>query len=158
LNGINGGVASGVSFPGSGSNPFRVASLTGFDVPASGGELTATAAGQATADSGPQFGVLWIEIDGTGACGAATAPPGTAVYETVTTVFHNLVASNAAEVAAGAHRIDLCTLGLGTDSTTMIAQLNVAWSEKASGAGVASSSGGQSWQQLLAPYAGLLDN
>ena len=57
---------------------------------------------------------------------------------------------------AGTTRIDLCTAALGDETTNMSARLNVTWNPVISGAGVASSNA-QTWQEILAPYAGMLD-
>lgn len=148
----------GVSFVPAVSNPLLLVSVTGFDVPADGGVITALANVTAEPVSGPQLGVAWIEIGGDGSCPSPVSDPaGAGFYLTLDTIIDTTSAMATAAVPAGTTRIDLCTAGLDTDSTAINAHLNVSWDPVASGAGVASVTQRTTWQDLLAPFAGALD-
>jgi hypothetical protein len=138
-------------------NPLLLVSLTGFEIPASGGVLTAQANVTAEPVSGPQLGLVWIEIDGDGTCTTPVGfPADTGFYLTLGTIIDTTSAMSTAEVDSGTTRIDLCTAGLDTDTTAINAHLNATWSPIASSAGVASAQP-KTWQEILAPYAGALD-
>ena len=137
-----------------------LASLTGFDVPASGGAITALA--NVTAEPVPlgvsQLALVWIEVNGNGTCpNPVTDPAGTGfLYIPAPLIIDTTSAMTTRTVAAGTTRVDLCAAALGTETTNLSARLNVTWNPVTSGAGVAASDT-QTWQDILAPYAGMLD-
>lgn len=143
-------------------NSALLATLTGFEVPAGGGVITAHGNAQADAISGSQAGLVWIDIDGGGTCSNPIPnPPGTGSYLAIRgeTFLETTSAIQTEAVAAGTHRIDLCVAGFGTPvgaATKLVAHLNATWTPVASGAGIATSVEAKTWQEILAPYADLL--
>jgi hypothetical protein len=153
-------VVDDVTFDPDSANPILLASLTGFDVPASGGAITALA--NVTAEPVPlgvsQLALVWIEVNGNGTCpNPVTDPAGTGfLYIPAPLIIDTTSAMTTRTVAAGTTRVDLCAAALGTETTNLSARLNVTWNPVTSGAGVATSET-QTWQDILAPYAGMLD-
>jgi len=143
---------------GGGGPAIVLGSVTGLDVPAAGGGILATTTMSATANSGPQLGVLWIEINGSGLCNA-TILPGAAVWETVSTGFGSGTALASRAVPAGSHRIDVCHGGLGVATTNIVGKVLVEWVPTVDNFGLleADKAAGSTVDELLAPYAGLLD-
>jgi hypothetical protein len=144
---------------GGGGPAIVLGSVTGLDVPAAGGGILATTTMSATANSGPQLGVLWIEIDGSGSCDA-TILPGAAVWETVSTGFGSGTALASRAVPAGSHRIDVCHGGFGTATTNIVGKVLVEWVPTVDNFGLleADKAAGATVDELLAPYADLLDS
>jgi hypothetical protein len=150
-------VVDDVTFDPAGGNPKLLTSLTGFDVPASGGVITAHANAVTEPLSGPQLGLVWIEIDGNGTCPDPVSYPGGAgVYLTLDTIVDSTSAIATMEVPAGSTRIDLCIAGFGTDTSAVWGHLSATWSPDASSAGVAGVQP-RDWHDILAPYAGVLN-
>ena len=149
--------AESVTFDPSVSNPLLLVSVTGFDVPADGGVITALANVTAEPVSGPQLGTVWIEIGGDGTCPSPVSDPaGAGFYLTLGTIIDTTSAMATSAVSDGTTRIDVCTAGLDTDSTAINAHVNVTWNPVASDAGVAASNI-TTWQDLLARFEGALD-
>jgi hypothetical protein len=136
-----------------------LASVTGFDVPVAGGGILATSAISAAPNSGPQLALLWIEIDGSGSCDG-TLLPGSVIWETVTTGFGAGTALASLAVPAGSHRVDVCHSGLGADTTDIAGKVLVEWVPTVDNFGLleADKAAGATVEELLAPYADLLDS
>jgi hypothetical protein len=145
--------------PGAGDPTLLLASVSGFNVPAAGGAITAHA--NITAEPVPlgvsQLALAWIVIDGDGTCPNPVADPaGTGfLYVEAPLIITTTSAMTTLEVPAGATRVDLCVGALGTEATNLSGRLNVTWVPEVSGAGVASSNA-KTWQEILAPYADAL--
>ena len=161
ITGSDSGSLKGFSPQPPASNAVLLATLTGFEVPISGGVITALGNAQADVVSGTQAGLVWIDIDGGGTC---TSPipdaAGTGAYLVGEgeTLLETTSAIRTEQVAAGTHRIDLCAAAFGTPlsaSTDIISHLNATWTPIASGAGVSSGGESTTWQEILAPYAEL---
>ena len=142
-------------------------SVVGFDAPAAGGGILATATMNFFRDSGPQVGLVWLEIDGSGACNTAFPPPGFpppgwAIWETVSTpTFDSATALASAPVSAGSHRVDVCYAGLETlDTTDMNGKVLVEWVPVVDDPPglLEADKTGATIEELLAPYADLLDS
>ncbi len=145
---------------GSSATSASVVSITGFAVPAAGGVLSVDSniVAEREPSGDPQLGMTWIVIDGS--CSASiTVAGGTGWYLTSDTIADSTSAIATEAVAAGSHRIDLCTAGVAPNVTTVMAgHLSVTWVPVASGAGVTASGSSKTYQELLAPYQGYFDN
>ena len=137
--------------------PTALASVTGFDLPAAGGAILATANVGAAEDSAPQLGLFWIEIDGSGSCDG-TVVEGFVFWETVTSGIDNGAALASAAVSAGSHRVDVCHAGFVAETTDVVGKVLVEWVPIVSGAGLTEVGVGASVEELLAPYAHLLED
>ena len=140
-------------------NTALLATLTGFDVPANGGVLTAQAIAQIDAVAESQAGLVWIVVDGGGDCDAPIADPaGTGGYKAVKgeTFLETTTPLRTTTVSAGTHRVDVCVAGFSTPllaaETKIITHLNVTWTPIASSAGVAAAGPAMTWQEILAPH------
>jgi hypothetical protein len=142
------------------STPTVLSTMTGFDVPASGGVLTVDANVNASIPPGDpaQLGLAWLEIDKGGTCGQSPfVPGGTGFYlvNPTITIADTTTALVTQEVAAGTHRIDLCTIGITLGAAIQAdTHMNATWSPNTSAAGVAASSL-KTYKELLAPYQGM---
>lgn len=163
ITGSDSGDTSFVPGPPPSGNSKLLATLTGFDVPASGGVITAHGNVQAEPVSGTQLGLVWVDIDGGGDCDSPIpdGAAGTGSYLTEIVILETTSAITTRAVAAGTHRIDLCVAGFATPTTAetrIISHLNATWTPIASAAGVDAASGpARTWQEILAPYVGALD-
>ena len=151
-------IAASASFDtAGGEGAVALASITGFDVPAGGGALLASANTTVLEDSGPQLGIFWIEIDGSGSCDGAI-DDGSTFWDTVISPFDRGTALASAAVSAGNHRIDVCHFGEDAETTNLTGKLLVEWVPVIAGAGLTEAGAGSSREELLAPYAHLLED
>ncbi len=162
LGSLTGSISGSTAYTAVVDTPEVLISMTGVDVPVNGGVITVDANASASiAPAGPtQVGLVWLEVDKGGACeGSKLAPGGSGFFfvKDTVTLFASTSALVTQEIAAGNHRIDLCIIGLAVGGPTQVeTHMNATWSPNTSAAGVASA-GSQTYQELLAPYKGMLD-
>lgn len=152
-----------VDFDPSSGNPINIASLVGFDIPASGGVLTATAnVGAEPPTSGTQLGLVWVDIGGNGTCAAPIPNPGgtgTYLVSSGESILRSTSAIATEEIPAGTTRIDLCVSGFSTPpsaESVLAGHLNATWTPNTATAGVAAGQA-KTWQEILAPSIDALD-
>ena len=127
----------------------RIATVPGFDVPQGGGALAVAADFTMAAANPGDVAIVWIEVDGSGACTIATFPD--------TGVFH-LFASEPIATAgtrttaaanAGTHQVDLCAFTNGGVDFG-IGAMTVQWVETTQVGTIASASTGVTPEDKLA--------
>jgi hypothetical protein len=126
----------------------RISTVSGFTVPQNGGAL-AVAADVIMGAGAPGAAIVWLEVDGNGACGIAGLPRTAALHDFVTEQFATVAVSTTDTVNAGVHRVDLCTV---TENGTVAfgqGALTVEWVETTQVGTIASESSDVSPEQKL---------
>ncbi len=127
----------------------RIAQIAGFNVPQGGGALYANANMSMLAAAPGDAVIVWLEVDGSGACDVVTLPQTAAVHVFVTEALGSFSTSTTAAVNAGNHQVDLCAFTTGGVDFEPGA-LTVQWVETTQGVTTATASTGVTPEEKLA--------
>ena len=159
----------GLAFVPLTTNPIRIASLSGFDIPADGGVVTAQAnvTAEPDFDTAPaaQLGLVWIVVDGDGTCSQPVADPASAGFYYLPTVdggssqviIDTTSTMITAAASAGSAQIDLCSSAIGTKELFLNGHLTATWVPVTSAAGVTAGIS-RTASDILNDYAALIDD
>jgi hypothetical protein len=127
----------------------RIAQVAGFNVPQGGGALYANANVSMVAAAPGDIAIVWLEVDGSGACDVATIPQTAALHEFAAEQTGSFSTSTTAAANAGNHQVDLCAITTGGVAFGFGA-LTVQWVETAQGGTTAAASTGVTPEEKLA--------
>ena len=127
----------------------RIAQVAGFNVPQGGGALYANANFGMVATFPGEIAVVWLEVDGSGACDVATLPQTGAAHLFAADQFGSFSTSTTAAVNAGNHQVDLCAVTSG-DVSFSTGALTVQWVETTQVGTTATASTGVTPEEKLA--------
>jgi hypothetical protein len=127
----------------------RLATVPGFEVPQDGGALVVGADFLMAATVSGDAAIVWIEVDGSGACTIATLPQTGVFHLFAAEPLANAGTRTAAAANAGTHRVDLCAVTNGGVSFEPGA-MTVQWAETTQVGTTASASTGVTPEAKLA--------
>ena len=127
----------------------RIAQVAGFNVPQGGGALYANANFGMVATFLGEIALVWLEVDGSGACDVATLPQTGAAHLFAADQFGSFSTSTTAAVNAGNHQVDLCAVTSG-DVAFSTGALTVQWVETTQVGTTATASTGVTPEEKLA--------